>query len=166
MVGYNLAGGTISQSYATGNVTAGIEEAGGLVGVNMGSIQNSQASGIVGTASAPLVWGVGGLAGVNGGSISDSYSTRTGFGAPRGAFLGVNLATGTLTDDYWDTTTSDLFTGVKLDESSTDQAANVLPLTTSQLQSALPAGFDPSIWGLNASVNGGLPYLLSLGSSY
>jgi hypothetical protein len=34
-------------------------------------------------------------------------------------------------------------------------------LTTEQLQSGLPAGFDPTIWGENAGINGGLPYLLN-----
>jgi hypothetical protein len=32
-------------------------------------------------------------------------------------------------------------------------------LTTEQFQSGLPAGFDPGVWGENANINGGLPYL-------
>jgi hypothetical protein len=38
-------------------------------------------------------------------------------------------------------------------------------LTTIQLQSGLPTGFDPSIWGEDPSINGGLPYLLGLAPS-
>jgi hypothetical protein len=37
----------------------------------------------------------------------------------------------------------------------------VTGLTTEQLQSGLPEGFDPSIWGESADINGGLPYLLA-----
>jgi len=32
-------------------------------------------------------------------------------------------------------------------------------LTRTQMQSALPAGFDPAIWGLAATIDNGLPYL-------
>ena len=34
-------------------------------------------------------------------------------------------------------------------------------LTTAQLQSGLPAGFDPSIWAESPNINGGLPYLIT-----
>jgi hypothetical protein len=34
-------------------------------------------------------------------------------------------------------------------------------LSTAQLQSGLPAGFDPTVWGENANINSGLPYLLA-----
>jgi hypothetical protein len=37
----------------------------------------------------------------------------------------------------------------------------VTGLTDTQLKSALPAGFDPKIWGQNAGINGGYPYLLA-----
>jgi hypothetical protein len=30
------------------------------------------------------------------------------------------------------------------------------------LEAGLPADFDPTIWGENASINGGLPYLLAI----
>jgi hypothetical protein len=32
-------------------------------------------------------------------------------------------------------------------------------LTTQQLQSALPTGFDPKIWASNPNINNGYPYL-------
>jgi len=156
LVGYNLAGATISQSFADEDVTATIEEAGGLVGVNMGSIDNS-----VAFSSVSNVYASGVFAGLNGGSISYSYSVG---GGARAGFLGVNLATGTLSDDYWDITMSGVSVGINLD--SNNQSGNVVPLTTAQLQAGLPPGFDPSIWGSDNNPNGaifdGLPYLLVL----
>jgi hypothetical protein len=35
-------------------------------------------------------------------------------------------------------------------------------LSAAQFQSGLPAGLDPTIWGENARINGGFPYLLAL----
>lgn len=40
-------------------------------------------------------------------------------------------------------------------------SAGVKGMTTSQLQSGLPAGFDPAIWAETTGNNGGLPYLLA-----
>ncbi|HEY6578573.1 MAG TPA: hypothetical protein VIY09_04570 [Rhizomicrobium sp.] len=34
-------------------------------------------------------------------------------------------------------------------------------LTTTQLQSGLPQGFDPTVWAENPKINGGLPYLIA-----
>ena len=34
-------------------------------------------------------------------------------------------------------------------------------LTTQQLQSALPTGIDPAIWGDEPNINNGYPYLLA-----
>ena len=34
-------------------------------------------------------------------------------------------------------------------------------LTDAQLKSALPAGFDPNVWGQSSSINNGWPYLLA-----
>lgn len=42
-----------------------------------------------------------------------------------------------------------------------NKTSGVAGLTTEQLQSGLPAGFDPSIWGEDAKINHGLPYLLA-----
>ena len=61
------------------------------------------------------------------------------------------------TDVYWDTTTSVNTLGCG------EGSASVTGLTTAQLQSGLPAGFDPSIWNESAGANKGLPYLLALG---
>ena len=79
LVGYNSNRGTITNSYATGNVTATASSnafAGGLAGYNTGTIANSYAVGAVtATASSSSAY-VGGLAGINNsGTITNSYAT-------------------------------------------------------------------------------------------
>lgn len=69
LVGYNV-GGTISQSYATGNVTSA-QRVGGLVGYNKdGTISQSYATGDVTGYSM-----IGGMVGYDEGTISQSYAT-------------------------------------------------------------------------------------------
>ena len=72
LVGINV--GTITSSYATGSVTGSGTTVGGLVGLNNGSITSSYATGDV----AGGAW-VGGLVGLNGddGTITASYATST-----------------------------------------------------------------------------------------
>ncbi|MGA0565118.1 MBG domain-containing protein [Ancylobacter sp. VNQ12] len=96
-------GGTISDSFATGDVTAAGQYAGGLVGDMSGAatITRSYATGNV--TSTSLVGGyVGGLVGNAGTSttISQSYATGTVTGAdgPIGGFVGFN--DGAITDSY------------------------------------------------------------------
>ena len=74
LVGWNNTGGTIQDSYATGNVTAGTggTRAGGLTAQSNGSILRSYATGAVSGGSQ----GVGGLVGFNtGATIVNSYAT-------------------------------------------------------------------------------------------
>ena len=74
LVGWNNVGGSIQDSYATGNVTAGTggTRAGGLTAQTNGAILRSYATGAVSGGSQ----GVGGLVGYNAGvSIVDSYAT-------------------------------------------------------------------------------------------
>ncbi len=125
-------GGGITNSYAVGNVSNATLYGGGLVGE----------SGNRGP----------------GASIGESYATGTVSGAKVGGFLGYNSdgKGDNLTSDYWDTTTSGLTQGVGRGIST-----GVTGLTTTQLQSGLPAGFDPSVWAENPSINGGLPYLIA-----
>lgn len=76
LVGNNY--GSVSGSYATGNVTGDdASSAGGLVGYNepgSSSITNSYATGSV-TVNSPSGGNVGGLVGNNSGSVSTSYAT-------------------------------------------------------------------------------------------
>jgi hypothetical protein len=66
----------------------------------------------------------------------------------------------TLDHNYWDSTT----TGKNGHEGCDDRrcGGQSKGRSTEQLQSGLPAGFDPNIWGEQANINGGLPYLLAL----
>jgi len=96
LVRYNY-GGTIINSYATGNVS-GQGTLGGLVAGNDGSINNSYATGNVeGTGSQ-----VGGLAGYNGGTIINSYATGNVEGTSHvGGLAGNIISSGsTITNSY------------------------------------------------------------------
>jgi hypothetical protein len=173
LTGINL--GMISNSYATGAVTIGNETygqppacAGGLVAYNAGgngftgTIDNNYATGAV---RAGLHNRVGGLVGCNvAGTIRDSYSMVVVKGRKHsdvGGLLGNDKPrSNVLTDDYWDTTTSGI-TNLGQGVGNIPNDPGVTGLATTQLQSGLPAGFDPAIWAESANMNGGLPYLLA-----
>ncbi|MBB2169831.1 filamentous hemagglutinin N-terminal domain-containing protein, partial [Gluconacetobacter aggeris] len=157
--GTGIVGGLIGQNdsiisniYATGTVS-GSGAIGGLTGQNDGMISNAYATGAVSGSGT-----IGGLVGKNttwvgsSGSISTAYASGTVSGSGTlGGVAGEN--DGTITNAYFDTTPSGLTLGVGGDGSSA-----LMGLTTAQLASALPGGFDPSIWGnLN---NQTTPYLL------
>ncbi|MBN8940965.1 MAG: filamentous hemagglutinin N-terminal domain-containing protein [Rhizobiales bacterium] len=169
LVGMNEGVGKVSQSYATGSVTAssGSQGVGGLVGTNRGRVEQSYATGTVNGASSfwagGLVgtnygvvtqsyatgtvngnWGAGGLVGWNaGGAISQSYSTGAVSAANYlGGLVGTTNAGGTTTNSYWNVQTSGL--------ADSDGGAG---LTTAQMQVAANfVGFDPTVWApANAS---------------
>ena len=100
LVGWSNAGGTIQDSYATGNVTAGTggTRAGGLTAQSNGSILRSYATGAVSGGSQ----GVGGLVGFNSGAtIVDSYATgavtATAFA---GGLVGFNSSGATIVNSH------------------------------------------------------------------
>jgi hypothetical protein len=151
----------VTQSYATGVVSVGDNGvAGGLVGNNTGGqpIDNSYASGFILGGVNSIV---GGLIGLNEGPVSDSYSSgpvESGSGNAVGGFIGTDHGASDLTDTYFDIDTSGQSHGV----GNNTGYPGVTGLTTEQFQVGLPDGLDPSIWGENATINGGLPYLLAL----
>ncbi|MBV9989971.1 MAG: hypothetical protein JOZ72_01645 [Alphaproteobacteria bacterium] len=162
LVGFAVA--PISQSYATGNVsTHGRSAAGGLVGST-----NTDGAPIVdcysrGSVAAGSTSSLGGLMGIGAVSVSDSYTTslvlfRGKAPARRphfGAFIG-HYGFGVLAEDYWDK-----------DSSGQSRACDagcrsgVTGLSDVALKAALPAGFDPAVWGQSAAINDGYPYLLA-----
>jgi hypothetical protein len=166
---YNFGGGSkIDQSFATGKISAasgGI--AGGIIGDNLATVENCYSTGTVSVASDGYA---GGLAGENnqggyndGATITDSYSTgrvKRATGVLRGGFISKDLDPGDLTDDYWDRDTSSIN---KKSEGagSPKNDSGITGLTTQQLQSGLPTGFDPKIWTGSPQVNNGLPYLVN-----
>lgn len=111
---WGMPRGTISDSYATGNVSSSVGNVGGLVGINWGTVTNSYATGtangttyvgglignnsigsIVGSYATGAVSGsdyVGGLAGGNSNSITNSHATGavTATGSLVGGLVGYN----------------------------------------------------------------------------
>jgi hypothetical protein len=159
IVGENY--GQITASYSVGEVSAKSREGsggGGLAALNVGTIANSYATGKV-----HGIDGIGGLVGGNLGQISASYSTGHVSGSLYvGGLIGEDGSpSGSLTDTYWDTDTS----GISDPSQGAGNISNdpgITGLTTAQLQSGLPPGFDSSVWGENANINNGLPYLLAI----
>ena len=170
IAGANL--GTISQSSMTGTVSGlGLPDAvGGLVGQNStshtpsglfaGNIQQSYSTAaITGGANSTI----GGLVGLNGNlsTISQSYSAGSVTGGEMGdvgGLVGANSG-GAIGQSYWDTQTSGQGTGVGY---NFPPVATGTGLTTAQLQSGLPSGFDPTVWSSRANVNHGFPCLLGV----
>ncbi|HEY4370220.1 MAG TPA: YDG domain-containing protein [Steroidobacteraceae bacterium] len=94
--------GTVSDSYATGNVT-GTDHIGGLVAANYGTVTNSYATGNVSGRN-----NVGGLVGNNSNIVSNSYATGTvtGTGPNPGGLCGA--CSGTVTNSYYNIDTAGL----------------------------------------------------------
>jgi type II secretion system protein G len=106
LVGYN--NGTITNSYATGSVTGYNEYTGGLVGRNYGALTNCYATGEVTGDSY-----TGGLAGQNNGTIENCYTTGNVNGVNRtGGLVGYN-STGCTIENCYATgeVTGDSYTG-------------------------------------------------------
>ncbi|MHB1567514.1 MAG: two-partner secretion domain-containing protein [Acidiferrobacter sp.] len=152
LVGFNS--GILNYDYATGTVTGGTESksyTGGLVGFNYGGVlMDVYATGAVTGGGTGDYSETGGLVGFNEdmdsahpGDITDAYATGavtggTGFGSDTGGLVGYNSG-GTLTDNYWDTSTNAGMVGV----GNNGSALGVTGLTNTQmLQSSSFAGFD------------------------
>jgi len=144
--------GTIDQSFSSG-AALGREEtsAGGFTDENQGTITNSYSTGAAGIGKHGTV---GGFADFSEGLLNTSYSTgaATRNGKLEAGFA--NVISGSA-NDYWDTDTSGTTRGCR------KTCTGVTGLTTAQLQSGLPAGFDPSVWAESASINNGYPYLIA-----
>ena len=107
LVGYN-DGGSISNSYVTGNVNnvssaSFTNSVGGLVGDNRGDISNCYAAGSV-VGSIGNTTAIGGLVGANdGGNISDSYAAVDVTGANNqagGGLVGSHTTGGVISNSY------------------------------------------------------------------
>ncbi|MFM9438366.1 filamentous hemagglutinin family protein, partial [Janthinobacterium sp. CG_23.3] len=148
LVGYNDGSGTISASAAFGGV-GGARRVGGLVGLNAGLIQDAFALGAVSGVANPdyMSENIGGLVGENatGGSGSGSIVNVYSAGAVRaagfanvGGLVGLNNVS--LSNGYWNTSTSGQAVGLGADNSSGSSATG---LTEAQsMQQASFAGFE------------------------
>lgn len=67
--------------------------------------------------------------------------------------MGENLG-GHATHTYWDTDTSGATQGVAFGD-----ASGITALTSEELKSGLPKGFDPLVWAQKKKINSGFPYL-------
>jgi filamentous hemagglutinin family protein len=136
---------TISNSYAAGSVN-GNSYVGGLMGYNNGSdISNSYAAGNVSGSSY-----VGGLVGYSSGDISNSYAAGSVSGGSIyvGGLLG-EYSSGTLTANFWDTTTSGRAYGLGEYALAGTTDPSVTGLTTAQMHaqaSFVPAGTGAGNW--------------------
>ena len=74
-----------------------------------------------------------------------------------GGSSGIIYDGGSFGSNYWDTSTS--ANAISLGNPSDTVVATGLSAT--QFQAALPQGFNKAIWKENATINGGLPYLVA-----
>ena len=94
LVGDN--GGTVSNCYATGNISSNHWNVGGLVGRNYeGTVVDSYSNGRVSGHS-----GVGGLVGFNIDIVRNSHSSASVTGTMVGGLVGVNWYNGTVSNSY------------------------------------------------------------------
>jgi filamentous hemagglutinin family protein len=107
------AGGTssITDSFATGIVTANRNGSGGLVGYMYGSIANSYSTGnVTGGVSGTFGFSTGGLVGFLSGALSNSYETGTvsvtgsGSAGLIGGLVGTLKDTTSITNSFWNAT--------------------------------------------------------------
>jgi hypothetical protein len=104
-----------------------------------------------------------GLSEGTGTTITSSYSTGAVVGNDSqyvGGFVGYDDSSGDISESYWDVDTSGI-TDLSQGAGNVSNDPGITGLTSVQLQSGLPAGFDPSIWAENPEINGGLPYLIA-----
>jgi hypothetical protein len=134
---------SVVQAFATGRVTGSTNtQAGGLIGTlgDDGYLQAAYATGPVSGVGAAIVGGLVGL--VDTGTVKQSFSVGPVIGGTtQGGLVGAVMNTPTVTESYWDKTTSGLAT-----------SAAGTGRTTAQLRNALPAGFVLG-WGISKSLS-------------
>ena len=150
----NLDAGTISNSYNIGAVTALSGAVGGIVGQTLAGTVVSDSYNL-GSVSGSITGGIVGLS--NGGTISSSYNAGLVSGLTEaGGFVG-RYVDGTFINCYFDTTTSQLSSAAGDGAPSGITAVPTLDLASSD---TLPAGFNPSVWGIGLADKITYPYLL------
>jgi len=169
------SGSTVFSSYATGNVS-GNQSLGGLIGRNMGgSISNSYATGDVGEQDKGKT--VGGLVGLNedvlsrGGLVINSYSTgKVNGNESLGGLIGINDG-GNIIDSFWDMESSGIETsdgGTGKTTAEMKDIATYTDETTEGLEEPWDFVCDPNdddgqknIWYMDdyQEINDGYPFL-------
>jgi uncharacterized repeat protein (TIGR02543 family) len=152
LVGRNNNSGNIVRSYFSGNVLTVNARVGGLVGDNLGRIEDCYALGIVDNFFS-MFSGIGGLVGSNSGTIVSSYASATiivpsSTGVNIGGLVGSN--TGTVTLSYYDRQTS----------RRNDTGKGIGRTTAEMRMPNTYVGWDfINIWGIDPNINNGFPYL-------
>jgi hypothetical protein len=164
---YNIGGGlvgtcegTIVESYATGSVSTGKDGYAGGLGSGCQTVAQSYARGSVSTGSRGAR---GTVLSANGGTVSQSYGTgpvTLGSGGYQGGFVGFQQQGDSITAAFWGVTTSNI-PNLNRGAGNIRHYPGITGLTTTQLQSGLPAGFDPKVWAEDPKINDGLPYLIA-----
>ncbi len=151
LVGGQVEASSITNSYATGMVTVSTLNSvtsegfnvGGLVGYeNNGSISNSYSTGNV--VGYDRVGSLVGKQNVNSSSIARSYAIGMVTGivsANVGGLLGQRNTGGTITDSYWNTTT----TGYSVGVGNVVSASGVTGLTTTEMQAIAAVTGPPAL---------------------
>jgi hypothetical protein len=159
---------SVTGSYALGSVEVGnAGNAGGLAGVTSGSVSGTFAYGsVTGSGGYVQAGGVGadagGLVGYNNAVVIAAYSTGAPGGGQQsyeGGLIGYADVSSSVSDGYWDVSTSGI-ANLAQGAGNISYDSGITGQTTSQLQSGLPAGFDPSIWTETANIDSGLPCLI------
>lgn len=150
--------GTITRAYATGALTASGRYVylGGLVGrMTGGSVSNAYATNALtsgGFGNGSLNY-VGGLIGaMSGGTVTNTYATGL-ISTSGGGGLVYQRTAGTVSNSFWDTST----TGRSTSAGGTGR-------TTTQMKTASTftgAGWSSSNWGLASGINSGYPVLVA-----
>jgi len=163
-----LAGGLagIAEGYASNAITQNWSAmrvngdfAGGLAGETIGklTLSDNYTNGVVAGGGGLIGKDIGSKGGGAGNTIQRSYAMGVVHG---GGVTGNDDGTGTYTNVYWDMDT----THVRNPANGVLNHPNypgITGLNDAQMKATLPAGFSPSVWGLNPSINSGYPYLLA-----
>ena len=144
LVGYILYAGDITNSYAMGSIE-GRDSVGGLIGYSRGNITNSYATGSVKGDSD-----VGGLVGYGGGNITNSYaigSVRGNYSV--GGLVGDNYHSISITNSYWDKTTSGMSSSAGGVGKTTTELQS--PITPGSTSTEIYYGWSANIWDFGTS---------------
>ena len=157
LVGIDNPGANITNVYTTGSVTANTGDGGGLVGIhNAGTISNAYSRASVSGAGCR-----GGLIGwYQGGTVSNVYST--GSVSSSGTYIGglIGGSNGSVTGGFWDTQTSGQATSAGGTGKTTTEMKTALTFVGNCWDFQAETGNGANdYWGINATDNGGYPFL-------
>jgi len=165
LVGYQSSTGSITNSYATGSVQ-GLDDTGGLIGRNDGTVSYSFATGDVSSTGTNIGGFVGEQ---SGGVITGSYSRGSVSGGTNaGGFIGAQTG-GTITDSFWDTDTAGTsgagtgtVTGISGKTSTQLQDISTYTALGWDIVEGWSASAD---WGICSAANNGYPFPAGLYTS-